>query len=211
MSFPTTVWTQIKSGDHVVRRYTEPVYRFLMYEGASPEDARDLTQDVMLCILKRGFLEKANRAKGHFRSLLLAVTKAVLTDFRRKRAAKKRGGVERPQPLDDSMLEALVDAHAPPADQLFDTLWHDAVVRRAFERLAHDSPQVATILRRHYFEGSSYAEIAEEVQMTVKAVTNAVHRAKPRLKEALDQEIRSYCSSDAELQAELSDLRARLG
>ncbi len=84
-SFQPTVWTMIdraKSGDTGARAgvyvaYRRPVVRFLEKRLPSGPlcDAEALADDVMMGILNPRFLAQADRAKGRFRDLLLAVTR----------------------------------------------------------------------------------------------------------------------------------------
>ena len=83
--FVTTRWNLILSGagpgsrDWEIREalaelcqiYWRPIFFFVARRGYSPEDAEDLTQDFFLRILKGDWLQKADPARGRFRSLLL--------------------------------------------------------------------------------------------------------------------------------------------
>jgi sigma-70-like protein len=81
MHLPTTVWSTLlkvrrdpaRVKDLVVRRYRQPVYEFALQRGLPPEDADDVAQEVFLRVCREEFLEKADRTRGRFRTLLLAV------------------------------------------------------------------------------------------------------------------------------------------
>ncbi len=204
--FPSTVWSRIRSGEHVAERYREPIYRFLLARGLSVDDARDLAQDVFVQILKPGFLEKANASQGRFRNLLLAVTVNVLTDWQRRKSAKRRGGGQQTSELDEETLSLDPSGQSSP-DRLFDRLWADTLLQRAIERLCSEHPRYGRVIELVYLEGKTYEDTAAELGMDVDQVRNAAHRGKSRLREAMKRDVRAYCSSEAELRAELLELR----
>lgn len=209
MSFPTTVWSRIVSGEYVARHYEEPIHRFLLSKHVPVEDARELTQEVLLTVAEPGFLARADRSKGRFRSLLLAVTSNVWKMWVRKRRSTRAGsGLERLSLGEADLDECFGDPAAIPADEAFDRFWVDALLKRALERLDEARPQYARALRLVYLEDKSYEQAAAEVGGDPDQIRNAVHRGKARLKAALTEEVRSYCSSDAELEDELTSLRS---
>ena len=50
--------------------YWRPVFAFIRRLGHSPPDAQDLTQDFFVMVLKGQLLQRANPARGRFRSLV---------------------------------------------------------------------------------------------------------------------------------------------
>ena len=84
-AFVTTRWSIILSGANsegeerqtqfalaeLCRIYWRPVFFFIIRRGYSREDAEDLTQDFFARILKGDWLQRADRNRGRFRSLLL--------------------------------------------------------------------------------------------------------------------------------------------
>ena len=53
------------------RTYWRPIFSFVQLRDYSVEDAQDLTQDFFVTILKKNWLQHADRNRGRFRSLLL--------------------------------------------------------------------------------------------------------------------------------------------
>ena len=84
-AFLTTRWSLIlsgadsRNGDREIREalaeicriYWRPIFFFIARRGYSPQDAEDLTQDFFVRILSGDWLQKADPARGRFRSLLL--------------------------------------------------------------------------------------------------------------------------------------------
>ena len=99
--FQTTSWTLIVRArasradlQELLSVYWSPVYAYLRRRGHDPHDAADLTQGFLSeVVLDRGFVERADPARGRFRSFLLsALRKFVIDEHRRVR----RGGLSAP-------------------------------------------------------------------------------------------------------------------
>src|SRR5437879_10486901 len=62
--------------------YWYPLYAFIRRQGYDAHAAQDLTQEFFLRFLEPGFLGTVDRAKGKFRSFLLACCKHFLANER---------------------------------------------------------------------------------------------------------------------------------
>jgi len=72
--------------------YWRPVFAFICRQGHSVPDAQDLTQDFFAMVLKGRLLQRADRSRGRFRSLVLKALQDFLHDAVDKRQTRKRGG-----------------------------------------------------------------------------------------------------------------------
>jgi RNA polymerase sigma-70 factor (ECF subfamily) len=195
MDFPTSIWTVILSikddpdrvKDLIVRRYREPVYEFLRMKGLGHEDAEDVTQEVFVQICREEFLQKADRQKGKFRTLVLAVTRNLLAFFHRHHMAERR---DRRRQVALGEMDLPGD---PPSDSEFDSLWVKNLVSQAMERLK-DDPMVIAL--RQQMEGRSYQEIADALGKQVHDVTNFIHRGKQRLRGEIERMIGDYSTKE---------------
>jgi len=103
-AFPTTHWSAVLAAadptapaasralEELCRVYWQPAYAFCRWRGSNPEDARDLTQAFFADLLTKGSLERADPARGRFRSYLLGSLKHFLADEHDRAQARKRGG-----------------------------------------------------------------------------------------------------------------------
>src|SRR5439155_5958004 len=78
--------------EQLCRTYWHPIYAFVRRQGHSPPDAQDLTQEFFARLLAKNYLGAVDRAKGRFRSFLLAALKHFLANEWDKARAQKRGG-----------------------------------------------------------------------------------------------------------------------
>jgi len=223
VEMPSTMWTLIGKArggdeeelDRLLRKYRPPVLAFVRNAVRDPEEAEDVVQEAFVILVQDEVLAKADRAKGKFRSLLLAVTRHVISARRRSASALRRGGGRRPLSLSsapresvDLLLENLVQA--PSADDAFDTLWVENLVRLAMNRVREECLRDGTrhfeALFAHVNDGLEYAGIAEKLDVSVTDVKNYVHQARVRLRRYVLQEIRGYSSSGTECEAEVAYL-----
>src|SRR5216117_151281 len=66
--------------EKLCRNYWPPIYAFVRRQGHTPHDAQDLTQEFFARLLEKNYLGDVDRAKGRFRSFLLASLKHFLAN-----------------------------------------------------------------------------------------------------------------------------------
>ena len=157
--FVTTRWSLIVSAANLgteeqkardalaelCRTYWRPIFLFVRARGYSVEDAQDLTQDFFVTILKKNWLQHADRNRGRFRSLLLKALQNFLINAAEKIHAHKRGGGVEFISWDDWMAEAPSQSPIPvqaldslPPERIFDLSWATTVVEHALQRLQEE-------------------------------------------------------------------------
>jgi RNA polymerase sigma-70 factor (ECF subfamily) len=207
--FPTTIWDDIASArggaerelDLLLSRYRGPVVGFLRWKGVDPDEAEDLAQEVLLRLSRPGFLEKVDRTRGRFRSLLLAVTCNVLSEARRHARAERRGG-DLKTFADDQMDPAV----ASEDDPVFDKLWIAELVARALRELEDDaslrSSPIAAAFRLKYLEGLTQEEVAARLGCGVFNAKNYIHSGKLKFQERILAAVKAYCVTSEEFELE---------
>ncbi len=197
--------------------YWYPLYAFVRRRGHDSEEAQDLTQSFFLRLLEKDYLRVVDRAKGRFRSFLLAAFEHFLHNEYDRARARKRGGGQQPLSLDFSGAEgryAIEPAHTETPDKLFErrwalTLldcvlarleqeWTDAGKGKVFERLRPcllDEP-----------ESLPYTALAEELHISPAAVKMAVHRLRKRYRALLREEIARTVEEPEQVDDEITGL-----
>ena len=229
-SFSATRWSVVlaaagESSDALAalcRAYWYPLYAFLRRQGLSTHDAEDVTQGFFAHLLGKDALAHVDRAKGRFRTFLLASLKHFLADERDRAHAQKRGGGEAAISLDACEAEeryALEPRDELSPDRLFDRRWALAVIGQALARLgaeyaASGKGALFDALKAQLTApggGPSYAEIGAAFGMNEGAVKVAVHRLRQRYGAALRAEIAETVGTAEEVEAELRHLLDALG
>ena len=201
-AFETTRWSLILSGaglgsgDQEIRQalaelcqiYWRPIFFFIARRGYSAEDAEDLTQDFFVRILRSDWLQKADPARGRFRSLLLKSLQNFLNDAVDRSSSRKRGGhisfiswdswiAEAPSQL--SLTEEALSSW--PAERLFDASWAER-------------------------DDLSYATLAAKLRVSEGTIKKLIYRMRQRYRVLLRQEVRQTVADPAEVDEELRHL-----
>ncbi|HLY08321.1 MAG TPA: sigma-70 family RNA polymerase sigma factor [Planctomycetota bacterium] len=218
--FPTTIWEDISSArkgssrdlESLLARYRMPIVGFLRWKNIRAEEAEDLAQEVLIRLSQPGFLEKVDPTKGKFRSLLLAVTRNVLSERLRHDQAARRGGgaqVVHESDLADGATP-LLERVAASEDSMFDQLWVSELVSRALRELeeaeAARGASGAAAFRLKYLEDLTQEEVAARLGCTVSNAKNYIHSGKLKFKQRLLASIKAYCSTPEEFELEVRRL-----
>ena len=207
--------------EKLCRNYWVPIYAFVRRQGQSPHDAQDLTQEFFARLLEKNYLADADRAKGRFRSFLLASLKHFLANEWDKANAQKRGGGRVLISIDADAVETAFGAelaHELTADRIFERRWAlallDQVLRRLREEYQRDGKEKQfEQLKQTLTEASRsvpYAEIGARLSISEGAVKVAVHRLRQRYRELLRAEIADTVADPAEVEDEIRNLFAAL-
>jgi len=232
-AFVTTHWSLVLSArddaspqsadalEKLCRTYWFPIYAFVRRQGHNPHDAQDLTQEFFARVLGKNYFADADRAKGRFRSFLLATLKHFLANEWDKARAQKRGGGQSLLPLNIADAETAYGfepADRFTAEKIFERRWAltllEAVLRRLRAEYARDGKEkLFEQLKPTLTEASRsvrYSEIADRLGTSEGAVKVAVHRLRQRYREVLRAEIADTVASPAEIDDEIRNLFAAL-
>lgn len=206
--FVSTQWSCIEEArqgretalNDLLMKYRPPLIRYLTSRGATPEDAEDVVQEVLLALSSAPVLERADPSHGRFRCLLIAITRNLWGKTCRTRHSRKRGGTVHRVSLLESMEPAAPDSEEPA----FDRIWIDHLLSLALTRLQEEDPRAARILHLQAREKLGYEEIADRLQITRDAVQHALKKARRRLAQIVKTEILTYSQSREEFEDEIA-------
>jgi len=123
-------------------------------------------------------------SRAHFYSAVAQAMRHILVDRARKRQYVRHGGGLHRVTLNSWNWET-ADPHK--ADQ------HDRVVlvvNEALERLESEDPEIADVIKLHYFVGLSIAETAETLQLSRRTTERRLAYARAWLSEEIKEQIR---------------------
>jgi RNA polymerase sigma-70 factor (ECF subfamily) len=203
--------------DQLVRTYWFPLYAYLRRQGRPAAQAEDLVQEFLTRLLERKDLGRVDRAKGKFRSFLLAALNHFLANEHDRATALNRGGGAPVVALD--ALEAEARYAVEPVEEmtperLFDRRWALAVLDQVLLRLRGEYVSAA---RAPLFEAIkdcltpsrgrlSCAEAARGLGMTEGALKVAVHRLRRRYRDLLREEIAQTVERPEQIEEEIAYL-----
>jgi len=224
MLVPSTIWTQIRAAqrnstgawDRMYLKYQGLVSRQISRRigGLSESDLEDLRQNVFLEISRPDFLQRADKSKGRFRSLLFAVTDNVIKMWLRGEYSRRRKGPNKTALIDqEAIFGALQNREAPssPEEEVFNREWAGELLQESLDSLKAESDRLQTKYHRtvigHYFEKLSRADLAKEMDITEDMVRNYLSRGRQKLGESMRAAIAEYCTDEQEILDELDDLK----
>lgn len=195
-----------------------PLYSYIRRRGHSPQDAEDLTQEFFCRLLEHHWLEKADPARGRFRSFLLMAVNRFLANEWDKRKAQRRGGAAQSVPiaLEDAesrfALQPATSTHSP--ELVYDQEWALSLIENVLRGLREeyaaqgkaalfDTLKPCLIGSR---ETQPYAVLAESIGMSQGAIKVAVCRLRERYREALKEAVADTVADPADIDAELRHL-----
>ena len=203
--------------EQLCRVYWYPLYAYVRRRGYSPPDAQDLTQEFFARLLERNWLARADQAKGRFRTFLLHALERFLANEWDKVRALKRGGGQKPVPLQFETGETRYSAERADLrtpEQVFERRWAMALLGEVMQRLEAEYQQegkaeLFTALQPCLVgdrEKLPYSQLAAQLGQSEGAVRVAVHRLRQRYRELLRAEIAHTVVSAGEVDAEMHHL-----
>jgi RNA polymerase sigma-70 factor (ECF subfamily) len=231
MAFPSTNWTQVAqatlNGDTSSRRalsqlcadYREPLIAFLGSRGHDRHASEDLVQDFYLRLLESQAWKRADRARGKFRTFLLATLLHVTDHARTKAGAAKRGGGAEHDSLD--LLEECgfePSEISPDIERRFDSEWAYGMIKNTLHALvtefAADGRADEFAALRCFLPGADtpplYEELASRLGQPEGSLRVKVHRLRQRFRELLRSAVARTVSGPHEVDEELGYLRRLL-
>lgn len=152
-------------------KYSEALRRFLARRRVNRDEVADIVQETYCRVLKSGELETIR----HPRAFLFQVASNVILN-----AAKHRRAVGEDDAIDVSSTEIVDDS--PSAYRHLKAEQELAIVRAALEELGPKCREVFVLNR---FDNRSYAEIAEELGLSVSMIEKYVSQALAHLRKRL--------------------------
>lgn len=226
LSFETTQWSVVLAAGGEDSRaartalatlceaYWYPLYAYVRRWGATPDDARDLTQDFLTSLLERQDFKGLSQDRGRFRAFLLASLRHFLANDAAKRRSQKRGGGAATVPLqsDDAEQRYLVEpVDLATPEKLYERRWALIVIDRVLAALRHEAEAegrtaefvgIKSCMMGRAAEGS-YTAIAARLGISEGAVRVAVHRLRRKFQARLKQDIAATVSSPDEVDDEI--------
>jgi RNA polymerase sigma-70 factor (ECF subfamily) len=202
------------------RDYWPPLYSFVRRRGFAPADAQDLVQGFFAYFLGNKAYMQAERAKGKFRSFLLASIKHYMANVWDREHALKRGG-DCEFVLLDTDVEAVEASHmcepvtASDEEQAYQHRWAQALVGCALMHLSEEFPDGAKArlfseLKPFLCGGAdlpSQAEVASRVEMPIGTLRSHLLRLRVRYAELLREEVARTIGSADDVDEELRHFR----
>jgi len=232
-AFVTTHWSVVLSArnlsspqsdaslEKLCRIYWYPLYAFARWQGHSPQDAEDLTQEFFLRLLQKHYLDSVERERGRFRTFLLVAFKRFLANEWDRGQARKRGGGAASIPIDTELAERLYNTETAlqlPAERLYEQRWAMALIEQAMARLRAEFETAGKSEAFEHLKGFlaatkaelPQAELAAKLGMTEGALRVEVHRLRKNFRRLFRDEVAQTVAEKEDIDEELRHLLAVL-
>jgi RNA polymerase sigma factor (sigma-70 family) len=229
--FPAThlsVLERVRSGEADVRRaafgdialaYWRPSYHYLrLHWHLRPDAAEDVVQGFFTTAFEKHYVERYDPAKARFRTFLRTCLDRFVQNHQKAERADKRGGRVTTLSLDFPGAEGELSAHPALHVDDADRFFHDETIRALFSRTIDDLRRaladegraiVFEVFHRHDLApaaGTTYASVAASLGVTPSQVTNHLHLARRRFREAALASLRAMSATEAEYRTEAREL-----
>jgi DNA-directed RNA polymerase specialized sigma24 family protein len=202
------------------RDYWPPLYSFVRRRRYAPADAQDLVQGFFACFLRSKAYMHAERAKGKFRSFLLASLKHYMANVWDREHALKRGG-DYEFVLLDTEVEVVEASQrcesitASDEEQAYEQRWAHALVGCALAHLNEEFPDGAKArlfseLKPFLCGGAGLpcqAEVAARLEMPIGTLRSHLLRLRVRYAELLREEVARTIGTADDVDEELRHFR----
>jgi RNA polymerase sigma factor (sigma-70 family) len=229
--FTTTHWSvvllaahQSSSGSQAALEklcgtYWYPLYVYVRRRGYNAEDAKDLTQDFFVRLLKKEYLHYADRQRGKFRTFLLTSLQRFLINEWNKGRAQRRGSGQPVISLDKEATEGRYraePAETSTPEKIFEKRWAMTLLEQVLVRLREEfgargkAEQFERLKVLLWGEKNSppYTDVAADLGLSEGALKVEVYRLRKRYKELLRLEVAHTVASPSEVDEELRHLIA---
>ena len=233
--FPATRWSLIERArsddagqrelafEALVEGYWKPIYKHLRLRWRrSNEDAKDLTQDFLVSMLEKRFLDGYDPAAARLRTYVRVCLDRFVQNHDRAARRLKRGGAVALESLDFSDAERELRAGSlaagAAAEEPREREWPRQLFARAVEALETDcrsrNRELDFMLFARYdleddaAGAPTYASLAAETGVSVPTVTNRLASVRRRFRSIVLETLRESTASEADFRREA---RALLG
>jgi RNA polymerase sigma factor (sigma-70 family) len=168
--------TRARFFDALYRQYAQPLLRFISRQNINPEEAREIVQETYARLHQVPQVEALESPRGYL--FQTAINLARDSKRQRRRLYDVTGAVE-----SSTTDVAEVASEAPTAFQELEAEQELTIIRAAIAEL---SPTCRRVFIMHRFEGATYAQIAERLNVSVSMIEKHVSQALAHLKTRLD-------------------------
>jgi len=169
--------------EELFRRYSKSLYQYIYRHLLNEETALDLVQETFLRVFNH---RKDYRPTSKFSYWIYRIAKNLCVDEKRRYWTRNVSSSSAIMTDDESLSDfiEMQPTTLPDSAELVHRREMEEIIREAIESLSEEQRDVMIM---HKYQGLSYKEIAEILQITTESVKQRAYRAHVRLRELLDE------------------------
>lgn len=169
-----------QAADELIERYYKEIYAYTYRQVIDIELSKDLTQDIFIAVLKG--ISTFDERKAQFRTWLYRVASNKIMDYYRSSQHNMRA-------LEDTFSTEMEDNLPAPDVDMLEHILHKEKMRKVMEVVSQYDVQWVRIFQKKCFEEKTFAEIAEELEISDNTVKTRFYNMLRRIKtEVADDE-----------------------
>jgi len=165
------------AGQVLVKRYHQPLMRYLQRLTHSDHVAEELHQQTWLSVLDHLDRFDAKSSGGGFKAWLFRIATNKANDLWRSRGREK---------VAKEGLKLVTEEEGPEASFRMEGTEQEQKLRRAIDALPENQKQV---LMLRYYSGLKFVEIAEMLGCPLNTALGRMHKAMQKLKQMMEEDV----------------------
>lgn len=198
----------------IAAAYWKPIYKYLRLKwNLSQEDAQDFTQEFLLRLIEKDFLESFDPAKARLRTFLrTCADRLYLNQVRDARRQKRNGGMAIPLDFDEAEQEFAKRKTPASPEAYFEKECVRHLLSLAVDRLREKCESSGKTIHFKIFHDydldhdaetvPSYSELAARYKLPATNVTNYLAWARREFRACVLQQLREMSANDEEFRRE---------
>jgi len=194
--------------------YWKPIYKYVRLKWNLPaEDAQDFTQEFLLRLIEKEFLDSFDPGKARLRTFMrTCADRLFLKQVRDAHRQKRNGGNVIPLDFDEAEQEFARRSKPTSPEQYFERECVRHLLALAVERLRAKCESAGKVIHFEIFHEydldreaetpASYSTLAKKHQLATTEVTNYLAWARREFRACVLQQLREMSSSDEEFRQE---------
>jgi len=194
--------------------YWKPIYKYVRLKwNLSREDAQDFTQEFLLRLIEKDFLESFDPAKARLRTFMRTCSdRLYLNQIRDAHRQKRNGGTAIPLDFDEAEREFAKRKTPASPEAYFEKECVRHLLSLAVERLRSKCDSLGKAVHFKIFHDydlehdadivPSYATLAAKYQLPATDVTNYLAWARREFRACVLQQLREMSATDEEFRRE---------
>jgi len=206
-----------RAAESIAAAYWKPIYKYARLKwNLSRDDAQDFTQEFLLRLIEKNFLESFYPTKARLRTFIRTCADRLFLNQTRDAQRQKRNGGAVPLDFDEAEREFAKQAKAASPEQYFEKECVRHLLGLAVERLRGKCESSGKAVHFKIFRDydldheaeavPSYSTLAAQYQVAPSKVTNYLAWARREFRSCVLQQLREMTATDEEFRREAKSI-----
>jgi len=169
----------VEAMNELIQAYQKHVFNLAFRLSGNYDDAQDIAQEAFIRVFNS---INSFRGEANFSTWIYRIVTNVFLDERKKQRVRDHGSLDEYLELEDSSVARQIEDPSPGPEASVEQRERNEVVGQAVLALPENQ---RVMIALYHFQGRSYEEIADIMQLPIGTVKSRLNRARLALKEKL--------------------------